>query len=196
MLHGLALKSRVVKADRIIGNVFRIIVDGAPDALPDVEVVPRSVRIDKRSGTNSYYQVVLPYTDQLIDQLTARPNADVYIEVSPRYASAAPGVWVEHDWFHPNEARYDIGPERGTITLAGYRQSTNVAPVTETVTDADLTQFQKLATGAYVLSLATLNIGITAGDSLIYGAHTYLITAASWQADAGLQQFELTGERQ
>jgi hypothetical protein len=195
-LHGLASRSGVAAAPRVVGNTYRVRVTGAADSLPDLTAVPSSLQIDKRSAAPSFFSVVLPMTPGLVDSLFARPNANCVIQVAPRYAGEATGPWVELDWFHPDTVRFDEGPTRKSVTLSGYRQSTNTAPVTLAVDDRALTAYRRQSDGRYVFGWVSLNTGLNPGDRLTYLGDVYVVNYYSLAIEPAAQTFTLTAEKQ
>ena len=153
-------------------------ITGTPDSLPDYAFSISSFALSKRDAAVSYYAVSAPFTDALIDALTARPNGVVHVLRDGE-------AWESFNVGHP--IRYDIGPLSSSLSISGTRQETNAAPVTLAIESRMATDEGINSDGLLTLGLVPGYVDPHAGDSITWRGITYLIELIKYQTNASAQ---------
>ncbi len=143
---------------------FNVVLTGTSDSTTDVELPCSNLHARLRSGSQSYLSATIPYTSELADAISARPNGDLYLYYNyggtqTEVVNVALGV--------PQISR---GTESSSIVVTGHRQSTNDSPGSHTVT-AKSTQSGSTST----ITVPGYNPEILPGDDVT--AHGITITA-------------------
>jgi len=93
-------------------------LSGDEDGESDYPIPLISFGLNKRSGAPSYYSISVPFSPELIEAFTDRPNGIVHV-----WRDGTP--WETFNIAHP--VRYDRGPRSASISVAGTRQVTLAA---------------------------------------------------------------------
>jgi hypothetical protein len=147
-------------------------ITGTPDYPFDVSYVG----ITKRNGTQSYYSISAPFTQELVDAFVARPAGLVYI--------TANGATL--DFFNIDEYEYSLGPYSSSFTVSGYRQETFTTPATIIIDPKYVTNQISDSDNRVTLSLIPFIYPVRPGDTIAYGDLSKTLIYVSLEMSSGV----------
>lgn len=168
-------------------DLFRLTLTGAPNGLADVELPLVNVNARLRSGADSYLQATLPYTTDIANSVSARPDGDLRLDHIARSSDGSEVVTTVC-----TVALETIQPSRGvnsrSIVLVGHRQSTNSTPASHAIRSLSL------QTGATVTAIMPgFDPLIRPADTVTTEGVTILVETVSVQAARSNIQTQLIG---
>jgi hypothetical protein len=165
-------------------------LSGAADATTDYAFAVVTLGLTKRNGSNSYYSVTSPYSAALLDALGERPNGTLHLL---KIVDGVPQAW---EYCNLNAVQYSLGAYSQTVTLTGYRQSTNASPATVTVPESSVENAGRDAQGRLLLDMVAWSTSAVPGDTIIWREAYYTLTLAAWQAGPRGWSLTYTAEMQ
>lgn len=116
--------------DRVL---YRCVLTGAADSLPDVELPLSAIYCRLYSGQASDHQITTPFTLERAEAIEARPHGTVRIFQTSQEAATGQGGERLLFEFDVADSSFHRGAYASSYTLAGQRQTTNSTPVTVAV---------------------------------------------------------------
>ena len=167
----------------VTGVKWSAILTGAPDGVPDLDLISVNLNATLRDDTASYIQVVIPFSQ--LDDVLARSNGQIVI-----FKTLLPnGSPVELYRVNFNDMRIDEGARNRKITISG--RSTAAFPAPSLVTLAGVVSDDIQASGARTLAVSPFN-DVIPGDSILYDSEITTIDLVQITANSGGTQMRLT----
>lgn len=160
-------------------------LSGGEDGETDYPITLRSMSLNKRSGQPSFYSIVAPFSAELLDAFTLRPNGKIHI-----LRDGFP--WESFNVGHP--IQYDIGPRSSSISISGTRQVT-----ISTSSPLDIMPEHVSAEGINSSGLLTLEIipgtfDPRPNDTFIWGGDDYIVMLNKFNASDLGQTLSINAE--
>ena len=107
---------------------YQLVLTGAADGKPDAVLPMSSFEARARSGEPTYLRATIPWTTELAQAVTERPNGELVVY---RGLRSHDGLEVVDEILRVNleDIRIDRGGRSASITLVGHKQTTNPNPV-------------------------------------------------------------------
>jgi hypothetical protein len=150
----------------VSGITWSAVLTGAPDSLPDLELIALNFQATLRSSTASFIQVVLPLSQ--LDDVIARSNGDIVINKT----LLPDGAPVELYTVNFNDVRTDEGARSSKLTISGRSEAAFPGPAA--VTLAGVVSDGLQSSGARTLAVSPFN-DVLPGDTVTYDAVATLI---------------------
>lgn len=164
--------------DRVL---YRCVLTGAADSLPDVELPLSAIYCRLYSGSPSDHQVTAPFTLELADAIEARPNGTVRIFQTSQVAATGEGGERLLFEFGIEQTSYHRGAYSSSYVLQGQRQTTNSTPMTVMVSKV----FEEgLDFNGGRTWKVPASYGVRPGDSAVIDGETVVIDRAQFHASA------------
>lgn len=163
---------------------YSAVILGALDSLPDYPFTITYYTNNKRDAVPSYYNCVAPFSIELLDAFTNRPNGDVDV-----YRN---GVLL--DSFNVDNVGYAIGGRNRSITVSGSKQDTNASPITYPLELSQVVSEARNSFGQAVLSLVPISAPVRPADSVIYKGDTRLVLTTAFSVGSRVNTTVLTLE--
>jgi len=143
-------------------SVVRYLMDitGGPDGTTDVTIPISSFQARRRSGEDTFVQVVIPTYDY-VDEITARSNGHMLV----KQAYERDGEYQQVETIIDttiDDIRYDRGGQKQSMTLTGY-STTTYPPKTVSISNVVYAGFSG---GKTRYRLASPNIFLNPGDTV------------------------------
>jgi hypothetical protein len=165
------------------GVQWSAILTGAPDSLPDLDLIVLSMQATLRSSTASFMQVVVPMSQ--IDDINNRTNGNITI-----YKTLLPdGSQVELYTVNFNSFRSDLGARSRRLTISGRSESAFPGPAGVTLVGVIADNLQ--SSGARELMVSPFN-DVLPGDTVTYDAVATVIETITITADSSGTTMQLT----
>ncbi len=107
---------------------YMLVLTGAADGQTDTVLPMESFEARARSGEPTYLRATIPWTTELAQAVTARPNGELVVY---RGLRSHDGLEVTDEILRVDleDIRIDKGGRKASITLVGHKQTTNQNPV-------------------------------------------------------------------
>jgi len=164
---------------------YYLTITGSADSTTDIEIPIVSFQARRRSGEETYLQVVLPSVDY-IDQITARENGTIRIEQGYEKNDV---VLMKETIIETTIDRADtyVGSENNSIVLTGYKQ--------DTYSGKELTltgsTYRALIDGKINVRLANPYIFLNPGDTVTIDDDTIEVGVMSYMVSSDFSQIEI-----
>ena len=173
---------------RISALLFAAYVDGAENSLPDYGVHLSTFQCTRRHSSRSYYSIVSPFSQALIDAISARPDGQFIIQQWPVFTDGTHGDRVAFESFNVGSARPSIGPSSASVVVTGTRQKTYSAPLTHFIDASDIHAWEEDSSQDMVMDVTPrYAASINPNDTIIWGGK--IIHVREIRIDAGHGSF-------
>jgi hypothetical protein len=174
-------------------QVFFVTLTGAADALPDLVLPCSSASARLRSGSPSYLSVVVPITSpEQAEDIIARPNGNLVLSLLEGYDN--PYDLTELVRVGVDLPRSDQGARSWSMTLVGYRQTTNSVPKT---VEIDRVSYDNSISGSKRYRLYRAVPNLRAGDTASFptlGGGSIVVASISLSISATSTTIEIAEE--
>lgn len=142
------------------------ILTGAPDSLPDLDLILINFQATLRESTASFISVTLPF--EQLDDVIARSNGNIVINkiLLPE------GTTEELYQVNFNDIRTNTGARNRTLSISGRSEAAFPGPVAVTLSGVVFDGVQ--SSGARTLAVSPFN-NVLPGDTVTYDAVATLI---------------------
>jgi hypothetical protein len=162
--------------------VLTAYLSGGEDAMADYPIPLITFGLSKRSGAASYYSLSAPFTQDLIDAFSARPNGKIHIN-----RDGSP--WESFNVGHP--IQYDIGPRSSSISISGTRQTTLSSSSRIEITP-NMAQSDGInSSGELAIELVPGYVDPRPADVIVWDGIDYTVSLKKYQANAGSQTLSI-----
>lgn len=162
----------------LIAKLFRAVLTGTDDSTTDYTLPISKINARLRSAAASYLQVTLPYTTEIAQAISDRPNGVLYLHHVLVYSD---GTESENAIVNvPVESiQVSKGVENRSIVLIGHRQSTNSTPASH-----DMRPLSTQTGDTTTIICPDFDVDIKPADTITGDELTLLIDVVSLQASA------------
>lgn len=165
---------------------YFLTITGAADGVEDVEIPFVSFQARRRSGADTYLQVVVPSTefiDSIIDRANGTMRIDQAYVLAGEIARRQNIIETTMDQVNPYQ-----GGISDTLVLIGYK-TTTYTPKNVTLTDAT---YRAQIDGKLSYRLPTPDILLNPGDLVTIGEDEFTLGIMSYTVSGEFQQIDLT----
>jgi alpha-tubulin suppressor-like RCC1 family protein len=157
-------------------------LSGAENATTDYPLPLMSVLITKRSAAVSYYAISMPFSLDLINAISARPDGKIYLL---RDGAA----WEFFNQGFP--VFYDVGPFSGSIRINGTRQETISGAAAFDLAAAAVIKDGLNSQGKLTLDVAPGVYDLRPTDTITWRGVDYAVELVRTLASPGLQSIQI-----
>jgi hypothetical protein len=153
---------------RLIGTaqtIYKCILTGADDGLDDITLPISSFQARLRDGDPSYLACVVPDSLTYAADIASRSNGDISVQKGVRFPDGTEQM-EEIARVHYEGIQINRGAYSDSITITGYKQSTNASPKEWTISGVS---FYGLQSDGKRRIRAALDLFLRVGDTCIYG---------------------------
>ncbi len=167
---------------------FYCTLTGGQDGQDDYVSPVKNFQCRLRSGQPSYLSCVFPYSQALVDVITARPNAQVVVEMAfvVNGAETLREVIAQAD-FH--SMRYDRGANNHSLTIAAYR---TISYGGGTIDLQGVTKETLMNDGRWSHRCALPDWYLKPGCTARYGSVEYTVGTITYIVGEGAQSMDVT----
>jgi|GEM_PF-4526862 len=169
--------AQVVAAPSGSGQYFRLTLTGDADATTDYILPPSNISARLRSGSPSYLQATIPYTDDYATAISDRPNGDLLLQhvllESAGSETLTDICTVDFETVQPS-----LSVNSKSLVLVGHRQTTNSSPGSHTVSALSL----QTGSFSYVAIVPGFDPAILPADDITAEDATFTVGLVQLQA--------------
>jgi len=153
--------------------IYTCTLTGANESptLDDAVLPLSSFQATLRNRTPSYLSCVIPFQNEIPDQIAARPNGEIQVRKGYRLTDGTYNTEIIATANFESAAQYE-GDRSGSIELTGYKTTTNAAPAERTLSGISYKNRQH--NGKMVVR-CDVNLFLKPGDVANYGTGTMTV---------------------
>jgi len=170
-----------------ISRVFEFTLTGEPDSTTDVVIPAFSIQARLRDGVPSYIAVQIPPSTEYMDQVTARPNGVMKVEMIGKLADGSEVIRELIAMADLEDIRTYSGGGSETITLIGY-STENYAP--KIVTLENPSELREV--DGKFRAKATVDFYLKPGDTAIVAGESFTVGLVTLLINPKRQEMEVT----